>query len=135
MPGLERACRSIVHNVAGAIACGVVELESGDLLGGYERTDGAAVLGGAVIKRVTHLLRSGAVSRVHARLSQHRGILSTEIGTHWELYVCIDQRLHFLKAIGGGKAAVLLVTDRTANIGMGWAQLRSATNDLEGLPC
>jgi hypothetical protein len=36
MGELETACRTVVEKVDGAVACGVVDLRSGFLLGGYE---------------------------------------------------------------------------------------------------
>jgi hypothetical protein len=43
----------------------------------------------------------------------------------------VKSKYHFAKVIKGGKAVMMLVTKKTTNIGMGWAQVKSAIPAVE----
>ena len=44
-----------------------------------------------------------------------------------------EHNFHFAKTIKGGKAVIMLVTKKTTNIGMGWAQLKASIPVVEPL--
>ena len=63
----------------------------------------------------------------------HRG--HPENGEHYfqEVHVTSEHNFHFAKTIKKGKAVIMLVTKKTTNIGMGWAQLKAAIPSVEPL--
>lgn len=116
---LNDACRDIVRAVDGAIACGILELERGFLLGFHEaatglRSDAVKLVGAAgrelFVGSVAHLARldgddgDGALNEVLLTASRHH---------------------IFAKRLPEQRRAVIVVTDKTISIGMGWAMLRS----------
>jgi hypothetical protein len=101
-------------HVDGAVACAIVDLDARRLIGfhAHERTE---ELEAAVLAATLALLyRSPKAASGSARLRAHEAHVTSEHG------------YHFAKVLEGGKAAVMLVTNRTANAGMGSAQLRAA---------
>ncbi len=50
-----------------------------------------------------------------------------------EIHVASDHNFHFAKSLKAGRAAIMLVTFKTINIGMGWAQLKAALPAVEPL--
>ena len=79
------------------------------------------------------LFRGANVGRIEQMVRSHRG--ENESGEHYfqEIHVTSAHNYHFMKTIKGGKAVIVLVTKKTTNIGMGWAQLKSVIPDVEPL--
>ncbi len=123
---IDEACEKVLKNVDGAVVCGVVDLSSGIVLGTSN--------GSAVSRRLNDSL---SVLSVELFASKEISILDSLWGQQQagegvdEIDVATERAHHFAKSINNGKAALLLVTDRSANIGMGWAQIRSALPQLE----
>jgi len=48
-----------------------------------------------------------------------------------EAFLNTGDVLHFMKAIPGKNAILVLVTKKTANMALGWVSLRAAVPDIE----
>jgi hypothetical protein len=133
MGRIDDACKRIVESVDGAVACGVVELGTGTLLGGHESSDGNVVLGEVVASATMGLFRGPNADRIERMMSRQRGMSEDDHDSFQEVHVTSEHAFHFAKTLQDGRAALLLVTSKTTNIGMGWAQLKAALPEVEPL--
>jgi hypothetical protein len=65
------------------------------------------------------------VTKSEQMIRAHRGV--PEDGEHYfnEIHIASVNNYHFAKTVKKGRAAIMLVTKKTTNVGMGWAMLRS----------
>lgn len=133
MGKIDDVCKEVVGKVDGAVACGVVDLDTGMLLGIHNASQYTQTLNEIVAAATVDLFRGSNVGRIEQLVRTHRGV--TENGAHYfnEVHITSEHNFHFAKTIREGKAVVMLVTKKTTNIGMGWAQLKSAVPSLEPL--
>ena len=133
MGKIDDACREVVSNVEGAVAAGVVDLDTGMLLGIFNSANYTQTLNEIVAGATMDMFRGSNVGRVEQMVRTHRGI--PEDGAHYfeEVHVTSKNNYHFMKTIKGGKAVMVLITKRNTNIGMGWAQLKSVIPTVEPL--
>ena len=133
MAEIDEACQSVVKETDGGIACGVVDLDTGMLLGVYNNAGYSQSLNEIVAAACMDMFRGSNVNRVHQAVRAHRGV--PENGEHYfeEIHVASRNNYHFMKTIAGGKAVMVLVTSRTTNIGMGWAVLKAMKPRIEPL--
>ena len=116
----DQACREVMNNVEGAVACGIVELESGKLLG-FHALKRTAALEEAVVAATLSLL---------CRRSERRGEGDAQ-PVALEAHVVSGHGYHFARVLEGGKSAVMLVTNRATNAGMGSAQFKAVLPKVE----
>jgi len=114
---IDAICRNIVAEVEGAVACGVVDVTSGEFLGGYNDEPRATGMNAAIAR--------AAMDLASAHDTPDRGIAFQDV------HVTSESSDQFAKSIDGGRALVMLVTRRATNIGMGWAQVNAAIPRLE----
>lgn len=126
MAKLDDITRDVVNSVDGALGCAVVDLSSGLLLSVshnvpyFTQTYIEAVAAAAV-----DMLRGKNVQTVEALLSSQRG--KTVEKTIQEVQMTTDNTLHFMSTLKDKPdALVVLITNRKANLGMGWAALRKS---------
>jgi hypothetical protein len=133
MGKIDDACKDVVNKVDGAVACGVVDLDTGMLLGIHNASQYTQTLNEVVAAATMDMFRGPNVGRIEQMVRSHRGM--PETGEHYfeELHVTSAHNFHFAKVLKGGKAVIMLVTKRTTNIGMGWAQLKSVLPVVEPL--
>jgi hypothetical protein len=133
MGKIDDACREVVTKVDGAVAAGVVDLETGMLLGIYNSAQYTQTLNEIVAAGCMDLFRGANVSRVEQMVRAHRG--QPEDGERYfqEIHITSNHNYHFAKTIKKGRAVIMLVTKKTTNIGMGWAQLKSVIPQIEPL--
>ena len=133
MAQIDDACQSVVQETDGGIACGVVDLDTGMLLGVFNKANYSQSLNEIVAASCIDMFRGTSVTRVSQAVRQHRGV--PEDGEHYfeEILVTSKHNYHFMKTIRGGKAVMVLVTDKSANSGMGWAVLKSMISKVEPL--
>lgn len=131
MGKIDDACKEVVQNVDGAVACGVVDLDTGMLLGIHNSSQYTSTLNEVVAAASMDLFRGSNVGRIEQMVRSHRGI--PENGEHYfnEMHITSQNNYHFAKTIKGGKAVMMLVTKKTTNIGMGWAQVKSVIPKVE----
>jgi hypothetical protein len=114
---MDQACREVMSNVEGAVACGIVELESRKLLGFHALRRTSALEDAVIAAAVTLLFRAsgsgdGALRALEAHVASGHGY-------------------HFAKVLEGGKSAVVVVANRSASAGMGSAQFRAVIPKVE----
>ena len=133
MGKIDDAVKEVVEKVDGSSACGVVDLDTGMLLGVHNAAQYTQTLNEVVAAAAMDLFRGPNVGRVEQMVRSHRGV--PENGEHYfrEIHVTSEHNYHFMKTIKGGKAVIVLVTKKTTNIGMGWAMLKSVIPTVEPL--
>lgn len=133
MGKMDDACKKVVDGVDGAVACGVVDLDTGMLLGIHNSSQYTQTLNEVVAAATMDIFRGPNVSKIEQMVRSHRGL--SEDGGHYfdEIHITSSHNFHFAKSIKAGKAVVMLVTKKTTNVGMGWANLKRAVPELEPL--
>lgn len=131
MGKIDDACKEVVNKVDGAVACGVVDLDTGMLLGIFNASNYTQTLNEVVAAATMDMFRGANIGRVEQMVRAHRGI--PENGAHYfqEIHVSSANNFHFMKTLKGDKAVIVLVTKKTTNIGMGWAMLKSVIPSVE----
>jgi hypothetical protein len=133
MSKIDDMLKAVVNKVEGAVACGVVDLDSGMLLGIHNTANYTQSLNELVAGATMDMFRGPNISRIEQAVRMHRGV--PEDGSHYfdEIHVTSANNFHFAKTIKGGRYVAVLVTKKTTNLGMGWASLRTALPGLEPL--
>jgi len=133
MGKIDDTLKTVVNKVEGAVACGVVDLDSGMLLGIHNSANYTQSLNELVAGATMDMFRGPNISRIEQAVRAHRG--EPENGEHYfdEIHVTSAHNFHFAKAIKGSRYVVMLVTRKTTNLGMGWASLRAVIPTLEPL--
>lgn len=133
MGKIDDACREVVTKVDGAVACGVVDLDTGMLLGIHNTAQYTQTLNEVVAAATMDMFRGSNIGRIEQAVRSQRGV--PENGAHYfqEVHVTSQNNYHFAKTLKNGKAVIMLVTKKTTNMGMGWAQLKSVIPTVEPL--
>jgi hypothetical protein len=103
------------------------------LLGIHNASQYTQTLNEVVAAATMDMFRGPNIGRIEQMVRAHRGI--PENGDHYfqEVHITSQYNFHFAKTIRQGKAVMMLVTKKTTNIGMGWAQLKAAVPSVEPL--
>jgi hypothetical protein len=127
---LNEICKSVLENADDALACGVVDLNTGKLLGvhhivpyftqSYLDAVSAAAVG---------LFRGTTVKRVEELLTKHRG--SPVKDSFEEVFISSKMVFHFMKVIPRKNAVVVLVTKKTALQANGWVAVRDGLAEIQ----
>lgn len=125
MSKIDDACRDVVHKVDGAVACAVVDLETGMLHGMYNTANFAPELDEHLARATMDIFRGPTVTKSERMIRAHRGLPEEGERYFQEIHIASINNYHFAKTVKKGKAAIMLVTKKTTNVGMGWAMLRS----------
>lgn len=133
MASINDVCKSIVENVENAFAAGVVDLNTGLLLGVHHNIPyfTQSYLD-AVAAAAVEMFRGKGVTNVEKRLSQTRG---EEVSNSLEeVQMTTSKTYHFMSVVPGKPNVIaVLITGKKANLGMGWSGLKSAMTDLAPL--
>ncbi len=121
---LQQLCDVIVADVDGALACALVDLETGLPLA--SRVAPGGLLNSASIEAISaagaDYFRGKAVRRL-------AGAMSTEPESNfvWEIQTTTEDTYHFMSVVPGRQNTLMvLITDKTANLGLGWISMREA---------
>jgi len=130
MADINGICQSVVGDVQDAQACGVVDLNTGMLIGVHHIVPyfTQSYLD-AVAAAAVDMFRGKNVRRVEELLSKVRGADVKD--SFAEIFVSSTAVYHFMSLIQEKEAVVVLVTKKTTNQGMGWTSLRRAVDDLK----
>jgi hypothetical protein len=133
MGKIDDVLKGIVTKVEGAVACGIVDLDSGMLLGIHNTASYTQSLNELVAGATMDMFRGPNISRIEQAVRGHRG--EAEDGQHYfdEIHVTSKHNFHFAKTVKESRYVVMLVTKKTTNLGLGWASLRVAIPNLEPL--
>jgi len=127
---LNDTLRKLVDDVDGALACAVVDLSSGLMLGAHHNVPYfTQAYVDAVAAAAVDMFRGKTISTVEKLLSAQRGAeVSKSIK---EVQMTTDGTLHFMTIVDGKPDALLvLITNRSANLGMGWTAVRRAKAEV-----
>lgn len=129
MASVADVCKSMVETVEDCLAVGVVDLSTGMMMGVHHTIPHftQAYLD-AVAAAAVELFRGKNVRRIEELLSQQRG---EEIRDSFEeVFISSPKVYHFMTIIKEKSAAVVMVTKKTVNQGMGWSGLRNSLDSL-----
>jgi len=133
MPSINDVCKDIMENVDGTLGCGVVDLNTGLLLGvAHKVAYFTQSYMDAVAAASVDMVRGKTVRAVESLLSNNRGTkLENSIK---EIQIATDNTYHFITTIPSKpNAMVILVTNTKVNLGMGWAGLRNNLDKIAPL--
>lgn len=134
MSSVNQVCAAVVDDLTDALACGVIDLNTGMLMGVHHTVSyfTQSYLD-AVAAAAVDMFRGKNVQRVEKLISKHRG---EEIRDAFEeIFISSKAVFHFMKLVPEKSAVVVLVTRKTTNQGMGWSTLRLAIGDIaDALP-
>lgn len=124
MGSTQEACKTILEKVDDCVAVGVVDLNTGMLMGVHHVVPyfTQAYLD-AVAAAAVEMFRGKNVRRVEELLSQQRGEPIKD--SFEEIFISSPKVYHFMMAIKEKGAVVVMVTKKSTNQGMGWAALRN----------
>lgn len=125
MAKLDDVLRKIVSDVDGALGCAVVDLNSGLLLGvAHNVPYFTSSYLEAVAAAAVDLFRGKNVRAVESLLSSQRGKPVEKMVQ--EVQMSTDRTYHFMATIKDKPDSLLvLITSKSANLGMGWSAVRS----------
>jgi hypothetical protein len=123
MGKLDEMCQQIVTEVDGAIACGIVDLETGMMMGVFHNVPYFTQdYLDAVAAASVDMFRGRNVSRIEQLIAKQRG--TTPEHAFQEV---------FMSVIEGKNSLVVMVTKKSTNQGMGWSALRMGIGDIAPL--
>ena len=133
MASVNDICKDIVGSVDGALACSVVDLGTGLLIGVHHAIPyfTQSYLD-AVAAAAVDMFRGKGVSSVEKLLTQVRG--ETVEKTFKEIHMTTSNTLHFMSIVPDKPdALVVLITKKSTSLGMGWSAVRGAMGKLAPL--
>ncbi|MDQ7004897.1 MAG: hypothetical protein Q9N67_08275 [Ghiorsea sp.] len=128
--GLNDTLKGLVDTVDGALGCAVVDVSSGLVLGVHHTVPyfTQAYLD-AVAAAAVEVFRGSTVRTVEKLLATQRG--DHEVNYIQEIQMTTENTLHFMCIVPGKKNALaVLITNKNANLGMGWAALRRTLTEV-----
>ena len=131
MANTTEVCKSIHEKVDDCLAVGVVDLNTGMLMGVFHSVPyfTQAYLD-AVAAAAVEMFRGKNVRRVEELLSQQRGEPIKD--SFEEIFISSPKVFHFMTTIKEKGAVIVMVTKKTVNQGMGWAALRNNVAAIKG---
>lgn len=130
MAKLDNICQGVVADVSDALACGVVDLNTGMMLGVHHIVPHfTQAYIDAVAAAAVDMFRGKNVRRIEDLLSKQRGGKPMK-DSFEEMFISSPHVFHFMKVISEKNSVVVLITKKTTNQGMGWAGLRNAVGDI-----
>jgi len=129
MANLNEICQHVVSDVQDAVACGVVDLNTGMMMGVHHIIPHfTQSYLDAVAAAAVEMMRGRTVKRVEQLLRKQRGV---EIKDAFEeVFLSSPNVYHFMTLIRNKQTLVVLVTKKTTNQGMGWASLRASIPEI-----
>lgn len=129
MASTTEVCKGILDKVDDCIAVGVVDLNTGMLMGVHHTVPyfTQAYLD-AVAAAAVEMFRGKNVRRVEELLSQQRGEPIKD--SFEEIFISSPKVFHFMATIKDKGAVVVMITKKSVNQGFGWAAVR---NNLAGI--
>lgn len=130
---VDIACERIVNAVDGALACALIELGTGAVIGIHNSLGFSVEQGEAVAAATVDLFRGVSSSRIESIVRLQSSGARSDDHAFEEVQLTSKYTHHFAKTLGSGRAVILLVTSRSTSLGMGWAQVRAAIPIFERL--
>jgi len=123
-------CRSTLEKVDDCLAVGVVDLNTGMLMGVHHTVPyfTQSYLD-AVAAAAVEMFRGKNVRRVEELLSQQRGEVVKD--SFEEIFISSPKVYHFMATIKDKGAVVVMITKKTVNQGFGWAAVRQSLKTIQ----
>ena len=124
---LDDVCDEIVADVSGCLGCAVVDLDTGLALA--MRVVPGTLLSDAAMEVMAaasvDYFRGRTIWQLELAMSGHQG--AAPGGYVREIQTSTEDTYHFMSVVPGRESTLLiLITDRTANLGLGWISMRQA---------
>ncbi|MFT4644783.1 MAG: putative regulator of Ras-like GTPase activity (Roadblock/LC7/MglB family) [Planctomycetota bacterium] len=125
MAKLDDILREMTETVSGSLACAVVDLNTGLLLGMSSKVPFfTEEFFDVVAAAAVDMFRGKSIKGIESLMTMQSGREVTK--TIKEVQMSSDRTYHFMTTLPDKKDALLvLITDRSTNLGMGWMKLRS----------
>ena len=122
-------CRKVVDNMNDGLACAIVDVNTGMLLGVHHlvphfTTDYLDAVAAAAVE----MFSGRTVKRIEQLLSSMSGTSVQD--SFEEIFTSSPRVFHFMKLIREKQVIIILVTRKSVNQGMGWASLRNSVTDF-----
>jgi hypothetical protein len=122
-------CRKVVDNMNDGLACAIVDVNTGMLLGVHHlvphfTTDYLDAVAAASVE----MFSGRTVKRIEQLLSSMSGVPVQE--SFEEIFTSSPRVFHFMKLIREKQVIIILVTRKSVSQGMGWASLRNSVADF-----
>ncbi|MEY3219368.1 MAG: hypothetical protein RIT27_725 [Pseudomonadota bacterium] len=130
---IEDVCTDVLNDANNALGCAVVDLESGLLLGVAHKVHyfTQSYLD-AVAAAAVDMMRGNKIRAVENMIGEMRG--EVEQNLIQEVQMTTKNTYHFMTVVPNKpNALVVLITNRKANLGMGWAAVRKSLADFAPL--
>lgn len=131
MGKLDDVLKKIVDETDGGVACGVVDLNTGMLMGIHNASNYPAEMNDLVAAAAMDLFRGKHLQEIQKMVRMHRGVPEDGANYFEEIHIASKHNFHFAKTFKGDSAMVMLVTNKSTNIGMGWAKLRQHLPEID----
>lgn len=127
---VQQVCKEAIQEIESSQACLLVDIESGRLLAFDKRSD--ASLSSDEVERLINLCSEMFSGRLIEQYAQAMGVVNGQpAGLVQEAQVASAFDVHFLAGVPSWGAAVLMLnTESGTNLGLGWAAIRRAREQL-----
>jgi hypothetical protein len=116
---LQVACKGLADNIDGALFCGVIEVETGNVLALHSTGGHSPEFELAFKLSCQDLLRSPTIALFDAATAKDASQTSLS-----EVQLISANTCHLAKALGDGTRALVLVARKNANVGLSWAEVK-----------
>ena len=132
MSAIDDICKEVTDDVDGALACAVVDLNTGMLLGLHHTVPYfTQTYLDAVAAAAVDMFRGKTVTRVEDLFSKQRGDEVKHLVK--EIQMTTERTYHFMSIVKEKPHALMvLITQTSTNLGMGWSGLKSALPKAAG---
>lgn len=124
---LQDICEEIMEDVDGALGCALVDLGTGLPLAMQVTSDALLDTGAMEILSAAgaEYFRGEVNHQLESAMGGRRGRPDADTGFVEEIQTTTEDSYHFMSIVPGNEQTVLmLITDRTANLGLGWVAMR-----------
>ena len=129
MENIVEICQKVVENVHGGLACGVVDRNSGMIMGMHHIVPHfTSDYLDAVAAAAVEMFHGRTVKRVEELLSAQCG--NPVKDSFEEIFISSTAVFHFMKYSREKQVITILVTRKSVSQGMGWASLRNSMHDI-----
>ena len=124
---LQDICEEIMEDVDGALGCALVDLGTGLPLAMKVTSDALLDSGAMEILSAAgaEYFRGEVSHQLESAMGSGAGKPPADTGFVEEIQTTTEDSYHFMSIVPGNEQTVLmLITDRTANLGLGWVAMR-----------
>ena len=127
---INRLCGSLIEDMPGALALGLIHLPTGQIVGGHHVVPGVTnfFLESMALTGVT--IFQGSIAAMVNKLDTLT-VNPSLLNPFEEVFISSKEAFHFMKLIEKRLILAVMITKKTFSMGMGWACLRDAVESLD----